>query len=462
MTSMKRVLLVLGLIFAYAVSVLPVSAEDVIVVVSSKFTNNFRRSLQFQLEATDSAAKIIQADLVVQMDGSSSGDRLTPSLIPDNRVQVSYDWNLLQRYLPPGATGQFWWLIEDSAGNKKQTAKQPFRVEDSKYQWKKISNASLAVYWYSGSDNFGKALFERGVEAMDYLQKDTGVAVDRQVQVWIYGTRNDFFGSLEPGAREWTGGRAFPDFSIIMINIEPSNLEWGKDAMAHELTHLVIHQKIRSPLGDLSMPHWLDEGLAMYYETVPGSLDSQFAVPLRRAIQNDALLTLRSIADRFGSDSQVANLAYAESFSVVDFIFRHYGKDKMAQLLQAFKTSGFYDDIFRKVLGVDTDGLEGEWRKDVGAKPRAMVTRAVTTPTAFPTFSLSTDSNPPPTTSAKQTTTRESVAQNATPVPPAPTSESRPIASPSDPVTSLCGGVFGFIALGLFGALRARSWLHKT
>jgi len=34
---------------------------------------------------------------------------------------------------------------------------------------------------------------------------------------------------------------------------------------------------------------------------------------------------------------------------VVDFIFRYYGRDKMAQLLQRFKQGGLYDDIFDQV-----------------------------------------------------------------------------------------------------------------
>ena len=231
---------------------------------------------------------------------------------------------------------------------------------------------------------------------MKFLQQDTGVTVDDQIQIFIYGNRTDFFNSLEPGASEWTGGRAFPEYGIVLIDIAPSNLDWGLGATTHELTHQVIHQKIKSPLGDLSMPHWTDEGLAVYYETYPGKLDSQFAVPLKRAIQNDTLQPLRSLSGAFPADSTAANLSYAESYSVVDFIIRHYGREKLAQLLQAFKAGGFYDDIFTQILNVDTDGLENLWRQDAGAKPRVVAPHVAKTPTAFPTFSLSTDASQTP------------------------------------------------------------------
>jgi hypothetical protein len=140
---------------------------------------------------------------------------------------------------------------------------------------------------------------------------------------------------------------------------------------------------------------------------------------------------------------------------VVDFIIRHYGKPKLAELLQGFKTGGFYDDIFKQVLAVDTDALEAAWRADVGAKLRAVATRSNAQPTAFPTFSLSTDSTPAPTGAASAATaTPASVAVNATPRPAATSAgPSNPAQNPaSNPLTNLCGGVFGLIAVGIFGA----------
>jgi hypothetical protein len=156
---------------------------------------------------------------------------------------------------------------------------------------------------------------------------------------------------------------------------------------------------------------------------------------------------VRTLTGSFPADSRAAELAYGESWSVVDFIFRHYGKEKMAQLLQAFKTGGFYDDIFRQVLGVDTDGLEVEWRKDVGAKPRAVPTRSASQPTAYPTFGLSTDGSTAP---QSVTATPGVLAAQATRAP-QPTSAAQ---SPANPLTTFCGGAFGVIALGLFGATK--------
>lgn len=447
----KKIVLLIAIALMLNMFAATAFAADPITVSSNKFVNNFRQNLQFKLDAASTAGKINQVALFIQVDGVPSSARQVPEFTADKQVSATYEWNLTRNYLPPGVSGQFWWTVEDEAGSKLTTDKQAFRVEDTSKQWKKLSNEKLAVYWYTGGDSFGKALFDRGVEAMKFLEQDTGVVIDTQIQTYIYGNRTDFRNALSVGAQEWTGGQAFPDYSIVLINVEPNALEWGKGATVHELTHQVIHQKIRGPLGDLSMPHWMDEGLAMYYETYPDQLDSQFSNPLRRAIQNDTVVALRTLSGAFPADSNAANLAYAQSYAAVDFIYRKYGKDKMATLLQEFKKGGNYDDIFKRVIGVDTDGLDNAWRQDVGLKPRAVATRSLPQPGAVPTIGLSTDySTPVP--GAPATATPPRVSQNVTPA--APSSSS----AQSSPGTTIqiCSSSFLVFAFGLVGLVLSR------
>ncbi len=452
---MKRFLFVLGLLVALAAVVAPAYADDAIQVTANKFTNKFRKSLLFEIEA-QSTSKITQVALLVQIDGLPSSSRQVPTFTPDTKIQGSYVWNLEQNYMPPGVSGQFWWTLQDAAGNQLATPKQSFRVDDPAHSWQKVSNDRIALYWYDGNKSFGQALFDQANKSVDILQQDTGVTVDRQVQILIYGNHDELMKALSVGAQEWTGGQNFPDYGVVVIGIDTADLDWGKKATTHELTHQIIHQKIRGPLGDLSMPHWMDEGLAVYYEN-PGQADPQFSGPVRRAIQNNTLAPIRTLSGSFPADPSAANLAYGESWSVVDFIIRHYGREKLAALLQAFKAGGYYDDVFQKVLSVDTDGLENEWRKDVGAAPRVVPTRSSSQPTAFPTFGLSTESTPVPTRASAVTSTPQSVAVNATSAPVAsPVPPDSPASRPANPISNLCGGVFGVMAFGILAMVWQR------
>ncbi|MEW5717506.1 MAG: peptidase MA family metallohydrolase [Chloroflexota bacterium] len=437
---MKRVLVLLVLVLGLLLSVAPVAADDAITVATSQFTCNFAKNMLFQVEA-QSSAEISKVELVMQFDSSPSPFRADAKFDVGNKVQATYDWNLQQKYLPPGVTGQFWWEIEDRAGNKKSGDKKSFRVEDNRVKWQKLAESRFALYWYGGGADFGKAIFARAIQAMDALQKDTGVVVERQLQIFLYDKRADFLGAMEPNVNDWVGGRAYTDYGITLIHVSATDLAYGLVATPHELTHLIIHRKL-GDIGTVGFPRWVDEGLAMYYELVPPALEPEYETLLKRAIQNDTLLPLRTLSGNFATDARQASLSYAESFSVVDFIYRRYGKEKMAQLLDEFKQGGAFDEIFRKVLGVDTEGLEAAWRQDIGAKPRVVPTRSGA-PTPFPTFGLSTDATSTP---------GPRVASAATPVS-APTTAPR---SSSNPISQLCGGAFSLIAVGIFAPILYR------
>jgi hypothetical protein len=443
---MKRALIFLTLVVGLMLSVAPVAADDAITVTTSQFTCNFGKNMLFQLEA-QSSADINKVEVVLQFDSSPGLFRGTAKFDAGTKIQATYDWNLAQKYLPPGVAGQFWWEIEDRAGNKKSSDKKPFRVEDNRFTWQKLSDQRFALYWYGGDAAFGKAIFDRAIQAMDSLQKDTGVTVERQMQVFLYDKRADFMNALGPGTNDWVGGSAFWEYSITLINVSSNDLAYGLVATPHELTHLILHLKL-GDIGVASMPQWMNEGLAMYYEMVPPALLPDDEALLKRAIQNDTLLPLRTLVGNFATDSNVAHLSYAQSFSVVDFIYRRYGKDTVSQLLAELKQGGAFDDIFRKVLGVDTEGLEAAWRQDIGAKPRVIPTRSNAAPTAFPTFGLSTDATSTPALRVGvSTSVPTTVGRAATPAP-APTSIPR---APSNPTSQLCGGAFGLLAVGIFG-----------
>ncbi len=367
----------------------PTLTTDGITVTSTKFTNRFPEQLLFRLEAK-SDVRIIEVAFFAQIDGVSSTSRQAPEFTADTSIQALYEWDLGRYYLPPGATGQYWWTIQDSSGHRVETPKQSFRIDDPTHQWRKLANDTLALYWYAGDDNFGQEVFDHGVKTLKFLEQDMGVTLDRQVQMLIYGDRRSFLNAIG-SSRGYEYGMSFYDYSIILIQAAPWpwDLNYAKAGTAHELTHQFIYQKIRGPFGHFSMPAWMDEGLAMYYQSYPESLDPEYESVLRGAIQDNTLIPIRSLSGGF--PPKQPTLAYSQSYSMLDFIIQRYGRKKIAELLQAFKEGGFYDDILRQVLGVDTDGLEAEWRIYIGAKPRVIATRFAVTPTAIPTLGLSID-----------------------------------------------------------------------
>jgi hypothetical protein len=158
--------------------------------------------------------------------------------------------------------------------------------------------------------------------------------------------------------QEWTGGVAFTRYGIMAIGIDPAKLDWGKRAIAHELTHLVIHQITLNPYSDL--PTWLDEGLAMRNE---GPLESVFTAYLNRATDEESLISVQSLSSPFSAYAGEATLSYAQSYSLVEFLIDSYGQGKMFELLSTFREGSTYDGALEEVYGFDMDGLDVRWQE---------------------------------------------------------------------------------------------------
>ncbi len=177
-------------------------------------------------------------------------------------------------------------------------------------------------------------------------------------------------------AQEWTGGVAFTNFNTIAIGIETYNLDWGKRAVVHELTHLVTNQMTMNPYN--SIPVWLNEGLSMYAE---GPLDAIYVVFFNQALDQKTLISVRSLSSPFSAYANISYLSYAESYQIVKYLVDKYGQDKLLRLLDAFAQGATSDSAFLSVYGFDLNGLDQEWQSYIyTASPDRPQTGVIWTP----------------------------------------------------------------------------------
>lgn len=342
-------------------------AQGEIAVISSSVVVIFPYAITFSLDV-ESAAEITDIDLEYRVSRLSLvpvSCRVDVDFTSGQRVSASWTWNMLETGgLPPGTEVEYRWLIEDAAGHQIETSAATIEFDDLTHDWHSLASDHVTLLWYAGGQSFAQELIDAAHEALERLANDIGVSLERPVKFYIYASQQDLLGALVY-PQEWTGGVAFPDYGTIVIGISPGNLEWGKRAIAHELGHLVVHQATLSPYGHL--PVWLDEGLAMDAE---GELRSDLQGQLDQAIVNDALFSVRSIASTFPADLEEAELSYAQSYSVVQFLLANYGSDKMLELLDVFKEGSTYDDALLAVYGFDMDGLNALWRESLGLGPQ--------------------------------------------------------------------------------------------
>lgn len=152
----------------------------------------------------------------------------------------------------------------------------------------------------------------------------------------------------------WAGG-AFDGRIRVPVRGALQNAREFERVLAHEFTHALVRA-----VAARSVPVWLDEGLAVYFE---GSDPAPRRDEVRRAPE---LIPLARLERSFASlREEDARLAYAQSAVAVDLLIAHAGTPAVANLLtdiaggmrfaEAFERHMFmsYAELQERVAGVD-------------------------------------------------------------------------------------------------------------
>ncbi len=411
---------ILSLLLATVSLLLPTSAF----AASPADVTNDRVTFDFPISATFSATITANAEIrsIVLEYGNEQqtcGDvvaKAFPQFTPGARVDAEWVWEMRQSgSLPPGAKLWWRWRVTDINGVETVSETKTATWLDDDHNWKTLDEGLINFHWYQGDEAFARDLMNAAQNGLKFNETESGLTAESPIDIYIYGNTNDLKDAIlyEPS---WTGGQAFPDQDIVILGISQTDLDWGRNSIVHELTHVLVGHLTFSCLGDV--PTWLNEGLAVYSE---GELDPASQQQLDEAIQNDTLLSIRSLSAGFSEVSDKAYLSYSQSFSVVKFLVETYGQEKMTALLTSLRDGVTIDEALTNTYGFNVEGLEDEWRAGIGAKPRAVSAQPtaqptatfvptivpvsgfqfsqITTPTAIPTSSFGTQQ---PTTEAPQ------------------------------------------------------------
>lgn len=361
----KTILLALSLCLALTILFpAPVQAESGITVVASSVESEFPARMTFRISVR-SDVDITDIRLYYAIERESFAQVTSEAYVEfDPATEVDAEWSLemvLLGGLPTGSVIDYWWEVEDANGQRIETEPASAHFDDTNYEWDSLTEGKLTIYCYQDDEAFLAELMAAAQEALQLLAESTGAELERPAKLYIYANALDMQQSLIV-VQEWAGGLAFQRLGIIALGIAPTNISWGKDAIAHELAHLVVHQVTFNPYNNL--PTWLDEGLAMYAE---GDQEESFGVSLEQAIESDGLISVQSLCSPFSAYSDEANLAYAQSYSLVNYLITEYGQADMLALLNTFQQGSDYDAALEAVYGFDMDGLDSLWREYIDA-----------------------------------------------------------------------------------------------
>ncbi len=428
------IVLMIGLVFSLAAPVLAQQASGAnIQVIFNKARLTFPESVTFTLQA-ESQSEISEVYLRYGTNGRSctqGAARQKVELTTGTSIDVEWTWDFRKsRNLPSGAQVWWQWEITDKSGDTLQTEQQVLIIEDPNFTWKSVTAHNVSVFWAKGSQQFGENMLALAVQSLKNLEEQAGIRPQGAVRLTLYPTFEDVRNAVL-FTPDWMGGVAYSDFSVILIGLPDDDEDWAREVIPHELAHLVTGERVFNCLG-VTLPTWLEEGLAVYSEGPTSSPDYD---SLQDALEDGTLPSLRTLAAGFAASSTKANQAYAYSGQVLHFMIAEYGPEKMADLLATMQSGKTIDAALSEVYGFDTDGLDAAFRTFRGVETTAPALSDVTAtpaPTAVPTMALWTASFgfTPTTTPTLSATPAPTETVAATDVPPPSSTYTAPPETP--------------------------------
>lgn len=350
---------------------------------------DFPNALYFDLQfASDSP--VADVELLFGVDVEACGNntnRATPEGFTPGSTSgaVTYTWDMRQTgSLPPGAELWYQWQLTDERGAVTLTPRETLLWLDDDHPWRTLTAEGVYLHWYNGSNSFAQQLLDAAIESQNRLATDLGIAPAERSDVYIYDSTEAMRDAILFEA-QWTGALAYYQHNVILIGVNINNLEWGLETVAHEFTHILVHNLVSHCYA--SLPTWLDEGIAVYAEKEDHAYEEDL---VNGAVRNNSLFTLRSLSAGFSEDPTRARLAYAQSYSVVNYLVDTYGRDKLNEFMLAFQSGAREETALREVYGLTPAELENGWRITVGAEPlpASAFPDANDTPTPVPTVAL--------------------------------------------------------------------------
>jgi len=320
----------------------------------------FAQRMTFRVSAR-SDADIKSAEVVFRA-GSGPERRGLGAFTPGKTIEATYMLQLTGGVLPPFSTVTYWWELSDAGGRKLTTPPQTVDYLDNRFVWLEVTEDNVRVHYYSGDAAYARAALSEARSALVRVNQELQAPVPARVDIYLYASLDDLQSALLLAGRDWQGGQARPDLGAILVAIPPGQEAFAqmKRDIPHEVTHLLVFQATGA--GYMRVPRWLDEGLASANE---GLAQPAYQLALESAFRDGRLIPLETLCAPFSTDAGEAQLAYAQSLSVVQYIRNHY-PDGIRKLLGAFASGATCNGGVEQALGYTLGALDLTWRASLG------------------------------------------------------------------------------------------------
>ncbi len=194
--------------------------------------------------------------------------------------------------------------------------------------------------------------------AIQRLQHALNATLQRRIEIELCHTNREFNERTGENNPLWIQGRAFPrEYRIVVKALGPRRIG---TLVAHEIVHVLLQRK----LDETGAPtlRWLHEGLAKY---VTGDLPMDDQQLLVHAATQGRLLTLDELEPAFSGKLEQVSLAYAQSYTLVEYLTSLEGKTGLSGFLAELGHVKDVDRALVRAYQMPVAQLEADWLRHI-------------------------------------------------------------------------------------------------
>ena len=322
--------------------------------------STYGRGITFEVELSGGEPE--RLELLLGTPGDD-GSFVTP--VETAGSSATYVWDTSSGYLTPNTLITYRWRAIDG-DTVTVSDEATFRYVDDRpgLDWQSTRLGQATVHWYGDSEGQALRFGELTAQGVGRAEQLLGTRLAGPVDVFVYDTREDFFGALGPGAREWTGAAAYSELRTIFMWNSPAagSQSYLEVAMLHEVTHIVFHDATENPYHEPA--RWLNEGIATWAERSEAD-DERSIVQLEAA--GGGLFAFEAMTEQFPIGERGGRLSYAQGASMVDLIVRDHGEEAIAAIAAAYRDGASDAEALEAGTGMTADDLYASFYAEFGA-----------------------------------------------------------------------------------------------
>ncbi len=314
---------------------------------------------EVRLEVGLNGAAPDRLELVVRTPGDD-----TSSVFPvePSGGSATYVWDTSVNYMVPNTLVTYRWRATDGE-TVTLSEEGTHRYEDDRpgLDWQSAQLGAATVHWYGEAEGQAMRFGELTAQGVARAEELLGTELAGPVDVFVYDSRDEFFGALGPGAREWTGAAAYSELRTIFMWLGGGTPSYLEVAMLHELTHIVFYDATNNPFHEPA--RWLNEGVATWSETGDGA-DERAIVELEAS--GGGLFAFEAITEQFPIGERGGRLSYAQGTTMIDMIVDRYGEDAVAEIAAAYRDGASDADALEAGTGIPAEQLYADFYAEFG------------------------------------------------------------------------------------------------